>query len=313
MLVLTTAGGLAWASRAATASLARRLETHSVEIGVPFPLTPAEMETLHAGRVAGVDPGAIAAERATARGKHLVEARYGCTACHGEDFGGGVMLDDPAVGRFLGPNLTRGKGGVTATFSAADWDRVVRHGVKADGTVALMPSGDNFAMTDQELSDIVHYIRTLPPVDKTVAPSSLGPIGRVLVATGQMPAAADLLPDHHAPHAVAPPATGVTVEFGAHLAAGCASCHRADFSGGPVSGGDPSWPPAGNLTPGPEGIGGWTYDDFWRAMVSGQRRDGTSLTAPMDGIAPFAAKLTDVERQAMWAYLQALPPRPDGG
>lgn len=292
---LSAGGALAWASREAAASLGRKVDTHSVA----FPISANELD-------------AIAMERAVERGRHLVESRYGCSGCHGADFGGGVMLDDPAVGTFLGPNLTAGKGGTTAGYSAADWDRIVRHGVKRDGTIALMPAADNFGMTDQELSDIVAYLRTVPAVDRTVEPSSLGPVGWVLVATGQMPAAADLLADHQAPHAAEPPATGETVAFGAHLAQVCTSCHRADFSGGPVLGGDPSWAPAANLTPGPEGLAGWTYEDFWQVMVDGRRKDGTPLGAPMDGIAPFAAKMTDVERRALWAYLQSLPPAAAG-
>ena len=48
--------------------------------------------------------------------RHLVEARYGCGECHGRNFGGGVMIDNPAIGRLLGPNLTTGKGSVTSGF-----------------------------------------------------------------------------------------------------------------------------------------------------------------------------------------------------
>ena len=42
--------------------------------------------------------------------------------------------------------------------------------------------------------------------------------------------------------------------------------HRADLSGGPVPGGDPSWPPARNITPHTGGLAAWSYDDFTRAM-----------------------------------------------
>ncbi len=333
-VVLLVGGGSLWASSAASTLLSRRIETHSVEISIPALLSPDEVEALRAERaaaalegsmpaapeegaalsdpLAGVDLDEIARERAISRGQHLVEARYGCTSCHGQGLGGGVMLDDPMVGHFFGPNLTTGRGGRTANYTSPDWDRIVRHGVKPDGTPAVMPAADNFGMTDQELGDIVTYIRSLPPVDNEVEASTLGPVGRILVATGQLPAAADLLADHHAPHAAVPPPSEATMEFGAHLLRPCGACHRADFSGGPVVGGDPSWPPAANLTPGPDGLAGWTYDDFVVAMVEGRRKDGTLLGAPMSEMTKFAAKTTEVERQAMWLYLQSMPPRPDG-
>ena len=49
-----------------------------------------------------------------------------------------AMIDDPAIGHILGPNLTTGTGGRTAGFRPADWDRIVRHGVKPGGVPALM-------------------------------------------------------------------------------------------------------------------------------------------------------------------------------
>jgi mono/diheme cytochrome c family protein len=100
----------------------------------------------------------------------------------------------------------------------------------------------------------------------------------------------------------------VSTEFGKHLAAVCLGCHGADLSGGPIPGGDPSWPPARNLTPDATGMKGWTYDQFVAAFAEGKRPDGTMLRDPMSLITPYGKGMTDVERQALWAYLQSLPP-----
>ena len=97
------------------------------------------------------------------------------------------MIDDPMIGHLLGPNLTTGKGSVTRDFKASDWDRAVRHGVAPNGHPTAMPSSDFQFMADQELSDIVSYIRSLPPVDDTVPAIRLGPLGKVLLATGGIP------------------------------------------------------------------------------------------------------------------------------
>ena len=118
LLVLAGAGGYVWASNAATTRLSQTHEVHRVDFPIPFPLTDDERAAVRAERTASVKRGAdplvdvnldaIATERAATRGKHLVETFYACTECHGTNFGGGVMVDDPAMGRVLGPNLTMG-------------------------------------------------------------------------------------------------------------------------------------------------------------------------------------------------------------
>jgi mono/diheme cytochrome c family protein len=250
----------------------------------------------------------LAQKRAVERGQHLVSARYTCPACHGPNFGGGVMVDAFPLGSLLAPNLTLGTGSRTADFAPRDWDRIVRHAVLSDGRGAVMPSEDFQHMSDQELSDIISYIRSLPPVDNTVPKSTLGPLGKILVATGKMPLSAASIQSHTAPHPVRPPEEAVSAEFGKHLASVCMGCHGPDFSGGPIAGGDPSWPPARNLTPDATGLKGWTYDQFGNALANSQRPDGTALRAPMSLMSSYGKSMKDVERRALWMYLQSLPP-----
>jgi hypothetical protein len=80
------------------------------------------------------------------------------------------------------------------------------------------------------------------------------------------------------------------------------------LSGGPIAGGDPSWPPARNLTPDATGLKGWTYDQFVTALARAQRPDGTALRLPMTLMASYGQSMKDVERRALWAYLLSLPP-----
>ncbi len=90
------------------------------------------------------------------------------------------------------------------------------------------------------------------------------------------------------PHLSHPPDAG-SAEFGRHLASVCIGCHGPDFSGGPIAGGDPSWPQASNLTPDATGLKGWTYDQFVAALAQSQRPDGTALRPPMTLMAPTAS------------------------
>jgi mono/diheme cytochrome c family protein len=304
VLLLVAVGVYVWAGMTATRLRAATYQTHIVEFPIPFPVDAGEVATLGLSEDAAKQ---LAQERAVARGKHLVDARYPCTACHGTNFGGGTMVDAFPIGKLLAPNLTTGTGSVTLNFKASDWDRIVRHGVLPDGHPAVMPSVDFQNLSDQELSDIVSYIRSLPPVNNTVPAPVFGPLGKVLVATGQMKYSAEEIPTHTATHMIAPPDVA-SLDFGKHLAATCMGCHGPELSGGPIAGGDPSWPPARNLTPDDTGIKGMTYDQFVTAIATSTRRDGTKLRAPMTLIAPFAQNMTETERQALWRYIQSVPP-----
>ncbi|MFW6206619.1 MAG: c-type cytochrome, partial [Gemmatimonadota bacterium] len=180
-VALLALGVYGWAALTTRSTLAAEYEAHEVDFPVPFPLTADERAELD---VEDEDEAeALARDRAVERGRHLLESRYACAECHGEDLGGGVMVDAFPLGSLLGPNLTGGEGGAMGDYTPADWDRIVRHGILPDGQPAVMPSEDFLRMSDRELSDIVAYIRSLDPVDNRVPRSTLGPLGKVLVAT----------------------------------------------------------------------------------------------------------------------------------
>lgn len=283
-LVLSVGVAFTIAEVKASARLSQKFETHRIDMPLPS----------HADH------------EAVRRGEHLVRARYACGACHGENFAGGVMLEDAAIGSFRGPNLTRGKGGKTHTYTMADWDRIVRHGVLPSGAPAMMPSDDYFKMSDQELSDIVAYIQSLPPVDSEVPGVTFGPVGTILMAFNKFPISAELQHKPHGPHLGAPPATQNNVEFGAHLAGVCTGCHRQNLAGGKMPFGPPDWPVASNLTR--KGLAGWTYEDFERVVTLGVSKGGRRLLAPMTDVLPALRAMLPTERKALWTYLESLPP-----
>lgn len=350
VLVLVVAGAYGWASWKTSSLLSQTFEAHEVDFPIPFPLTEEEIDALRQERLAamppveapavepaeadgaegeepaaepeppppapdplaGVDLDALALERAVARGRHLVEARYACIECHGDDFAGGTMVDDPMIGSLHGPNLTGGQGSRVADWSPNDWDHAVRHGIFPDGKPSAMPAEDYQRMSDRELSDIIAYIRSFPAVSQTMAPVSLGPLGTVLMATGQLPLSVTVVESHDTPHAVLPPEAAPTAEFGEHLAGVCTGCHRADLRGGPIAAGPPDWLPAANLTPHADGLAAWSYDDFRTAMREFRRPDGTELRAPMSLMQRYISNMDDTELEALWAYLQSLEPQPTG-
>lgn len=248
---------------------------------------------------------------AIARGRHLASAIMKCVDCHGEDLAGRDPMFDAPIGRVATPNLTPGRGGILGSYGDAELARAIRHGVALDGRpIPVMPAEAYSAASDADVGAVIGYLRSLPPVDRAVPPSTIRPLGRLLYAAGKLPfLSADQI-DHDAPPSPdLEPA--VTIEYGRYLATigGCLGCHGPGLSGGKIPGTPPDWKPATNITP--AGLAGWTEADFRRALETGIRPNGT----PIDTLMPWrlAGKMDSVELAAVWRFLQSAPPKPYGG
>jgi cytochrome c553 len=278
----------------------------AVALGLVYWQSGLRLSRTHAVTVPPVRVTADAA--AIERGRHIAATR-GCVDCHGQDLAGAKVIDDPAMGRLYGSNLTRGAGGLPAGYSDADFVRAIRHGVAADGRgLFLMPSGDYAHFTENDMNDLVAYVKSVPPVDRPSVPLAIGPVARALLLAGKIRLAADEI-DHATlrPDDVTP---AVTVAYGRYLAAGCTGCHGANLSGGKIEIGPPDWPPAANLTPHASGrLAAWTEADFLAALRTARRPDGTAINPVM----PRAfGQMNETELRALWAYVRTLPPAATG-
>lgn len=248
----------------------------------------------------------VASDEATIElGAHLATIR-GCNECHAANMAGKVMFDDEAVGRLASANLTNGRSG--GALSDRDWERAVRHGVRADSTpLNFMPAHEFTRFSDEDLTAIIAWTRSLPAVSNSLPPTRIGPLARALHAAGELTLYPAEKVDHAAPHAAhVTPAPDAT--YGKYIAAGCIGCHGAGYAGGKIAGAPPEWPAAGNLTP--RGMGAYTESSFIAALRTGKRPDGTTLRLPMD--VRITGEMTDVELRAVWAFLQTLPARETG-
>ncbi len=247
---------------------------------------------------------------AIARGKRLAMLR-GCTDCHGADLGGHVLVDSLPVGVIAGSNLTHGTGGIGRNLTATLIERAVRHGLGPGGRMLLfMPSTDFAKLTDADTGDLIAYVQSVPPVDRSIPAATAGPLLRTLFLLGKAPLVYALNIDQHAAH-VASLTPEPTAEYGRYLAQACAGCHGDHFSGGAIPGLPPSFPHAQNITRDPAGgIGHWTHADFIAAMRTGKRPDNSSINPFMPWKA-FSA-MTDVELDALWSFLQTVPARATG-
>ena len=240
-----------------------------------------------------------------ARGKHLARAIAKCAHCHGDNLGGRVLVENGAMGRWVVANITRGKGGVGSTLTDADIVRAVRHAVAPDGRKLLqMPAESYENLSGEDLGEIIAYVRSVPPVDNELPPSSIGPVARALILANKLPIyRADLIA--HTRPIPAATAAGPTVEYGKYIATvgGCTGCHGANLSGGKIADGDPAWPPAANLTP--TGLANYTEADFTTVLRTGKRQNGLQLHDAMPW--RMTKEMTDDEIKAVWLFLKSVP------
>ena len=232
------------------------------------------------------------------RGKHLVVTMGLCSECHGPNLAGDVFDDGPMMGLMGVPNLTSGEGGIGRDFTDADWVNAIRHGIGPDGkSLMFMQSNFYHPLSGEDLAAMIAYLKTIPPVDKVIPQTRLGPLARwVLLQDPTLLPAAVI--DHSQPPPAKPP-VGVTVQYGRYLANVCSVCHGPDLSGSiePGSG--------MNLTPGGE-LGDWTEADFIHTLRTGVKPDGSKLDPEMMPY-PSIGQMTDEELRSIWLYLQSLP------
>lgn len=96
-------------------------------------------------------------------------------------------------------------------------------------------------------------------------------------------------------------------------AAGCASCHHTKgaenklvLTGGMEFVSDFGTFYAPNISPSPQGIGGWEFEDFANAVTRGVSPEGQHYYPAF----PYTAytKMADQDVVDLWAYIQTLPP-----
>ena len=218
------------------------------------------------------------------------KARFlGCyRGCHGKAAEGRVLFGDSFLdrllwGRLAAPDLTL----VTHELSDVDLVRAIRYGIRPDGrSVWGMPSEVFYDLSDEDLGNIIAFLRSLP-LSHGVKPGSplYGIPRRAVLLTGTVVPTAERI-DHDAPR-LAPGGDADPIARGRYLShVICSGCHGRDLSGGF----------AGiNLTT----IADYTAGQF-RTLMRTKRPPDAKPSAPVDD--QWAA-LGDREINAMYMYL----------
>lgn len=216
------------------------------------------------------------------RGKH-VSVIWACTNCHGEDLSGKLFTRDPIggtipiFGAIPASNLTSGRGGIGRYYTDIDWIRAIRHGIKPNNK----PEAFMYvtSICDQDLGDLIAYLKQIPPVDRDSSAIKWGPIIPIASAIGIFPPVAGKI-DHNASHPT-DPAPGATIEYGKYLSAICAECHVNGIAN-PMK--------------------KWTQEDFSRGLHTGIAPNGKQIGRTMSS--KTFSEMNDMELSALWLYFQ---------
>lgn len=240
-------------------------------------------------------------EESIARGKLLVEI-VRCTECHGEDLAGDLWADHPLAGTFGPANLTPGENGLV-NYTDEDYIRALRNGLGQDGKpLYYMPSNFYRDLNQEDLGDLIAYLKTLEPSEDPGPPNNIRPLFYNFVLSNPQGYPAVTMIDQTDTAVPVGPDSSDILAYGEYLALPCKSCHGADLAGVEqlerLGIGSP------NLTP--YNLADWTEEDFLIAMREGTLPDGRFIP---QAFMPWEAigQLTDEELHAIWVYLESLP------
>ncbi len=260
-----------------------------------------------------------------AKGKYLFYGPAHCMDCHANkpDYPQITEVEKiPPTGNFLfalpigdirTPNLTSDKETGIARLSDVEIARTLRYGVGSDGRAMLdfMPFHNT---SDEDLTAIISYLRTIPAVKKEVPKPEYNLLGKIIKAFLLKPVG----PEGEVAVKVK---EGPTVEYGKYLAnsvANCSGCHTnrnmmtgeaigESFAGGlklEVEGKPGEFIVTRNLTPDPETghIYNWSEEQFINRFRAGKVIPGTIM--PWDAF----SHMSDDDLKAIFRYLNTIKP-----
>jgi len=188
----------------------------------------------------------------------------------------------PLGGTISASNLTSGTGGVAPSYTDADWVRAIRHGVMPDGSVEVFMF-DYSTMSDQDLGDLIAYLKQVPPVDASYPEIRYGSVIPLVSNIGLLMPAAERI-DHGVAH-LADPTPDATDEYGRYLSVICTACHGNSI---------------GNS------VRIWKQEEFIHTFQTGVLSDGKPFGPTMSS--ETFRELTDVELEALWLYFTSSKP-----
>lgn len=227
-----------------------------------------------------------------AHGKRLADI-LDCTGCHGGNFQGTNLTENPKDRPMYAPNVTL----LLAGYSDAELDKLIRHGVPKDGREFwFMPVESYQFLSDADFAAIVAFLRTFKPAGKALPEFQLNGDQQREIALGHMGNARAQIAKYRAN----PPADlGPQYALGRYIAqTTCTACHNNALQG---------WE---GFTPNLDIAGTYSKAELTRLLTTGEGKTKKDL-GMMSAIARNSfSKLTAGEREAVVDYVLARARRP---
>ena len=250
----------------------------------------------------------------------------GCASCHAapnasgdalKTLSGGQALPTP-FGTFHVPNISPDPQHGLGSWTVAEFGDAMTRGVGKNGEhlYPSFPYTSYARMTAQDINDLFGYLKTLPASTNDAPPHDLPfPLDMRLALGGWKL----LYFDKGAPRVQLANARA-DVARGQYLVEGpghCGECHTPRtalgglvndkwLAGGPNPEGEGTIP---DITPGSQAIGSWTVADIASYLETGFTPDFDSVGGSMVKVQQNMAKLSAEDRNAIAAYLKAIPAR----
>lgn len=247
----------------------------------------------------------------------------GCTSCHAPAgatgdarlvLSGGAPLKSD-FGTFHAPNISSHPEAGMGAWTLAEFGDAMTRGVGRAGEhlYPSFPYGSYARMTPKDINDLYGFMKTLPASDAVAPAHELGfPFNQRFVLGGWK-----FLYYTDAPWVELADASDM-VKRGQYLVEGpghCGECHTPRnalggflssqwLAGGPNPEGEGSIP---NITPGSRSMGSWSEGDIVTYLESGFTPDYDSVGGSMVEVQKNMAELTAADREAIAAYLKAIP------
>lgn len=258
-----------------------------------------------------------------ARGQYIFAVSGGC-ACHTEPKGthnAGARAFPIPLGTVYSTNLTSDHETGLGSWSDQQIMDAITKGLRKDGSkiLPLMPYAPYSGMAQEDLKNLVAYLRSLKPVKKATPELKTSlPLARSVGATAWLAAFGKF---YDAP-AQAPKAGIARGKYLTEHVAICGDCHtprnsigvpsKSLYLAGTTKEGGPLGEMVPNITPDKEtGIGDWKREDIADLMLKGIKPDFDNVQGLMDEViqgAPHGYKdMTREDALAIADYIKSIP------
>lgn len=249
-----------------------------------------------------------------ARGKYLVLGAAHCYTCHmpdsilkkglKEQMMGGHALKTPFA-TFYTPNITSDKETGIGNFTDEQLARAIRYNLNHSSRAMVGFMSYN-AMNDEDISAIISYLRTTPPIGNVVPDHKFNMLGKIVMRFLVKPVTSTV-------QYIEPDTTAAYGRYLAYNVMNCNGCHTkrgstGEFIGEPLAGGY-SWDledatyTSPNLTPDDSTgrISKWSQEVFIRRFRTGRTLENSPM--PWDAY----QILSEHDLRALYKFLNQLP------